>query len=95
MDHLIVDLKNLNNICLGCGAVEKFAGSGLSYELLGEMDAFRAKHDGCLAKAADAQRAATVRVDGESFDMGGTHHSGEDERDTTDLAIRTALNGAL
>jgi len=81
MPHLIVDLKNQNNICLGCGAVEKFAGSGLSYELLGEMDAFREKHDACLAKAADAQRAA-VRVDGESFDMGGVHHSGEDERET-------------
>lgn len=106
----LTDLANKNNICLRCGAVEPFAASGLSVELLDAMDDFRKRHEdcpiageACLTGAKDTMQYAvkvsmpTVNVDGESFDMGGIHHSGEDERpdDTRDLAIRTALNGAL
>ncbi len=95
----LTDLANKNNICLRCGAVEPFAASGLSTALLNAMEDFQKRHTDCpiftpQSVARDAEMT-TVKVDGESFDMGGVHHSGEDERESTDLAIRTALNGAL
>jgi|SRR5208282_1522067 len=103
-----VDLANKNHICLRCGAVEPFAASGLTAALLDSLDDFRKRHEdcpilgeACLTGSRDtAQYAVKVSL-AEPPNTDGlvtVFEGGKevDEQDNTrDLAIRTALNGAL
>jgi hypothetical protein len=84
------DLQNHNHICLRCGAVEPFEASGLTAALLDSMSDFQKRHENCpiageacLTGSKDTMQYA-VKVSEKA-----------DADDTRDLAIRTALNGAL